>query len=88
MANFNHLSKADQKGFLQINSTSEKCLAHLIAKGKTKTQAEDMILEILAECKDSIQSRQFGLVCELLEMTFLDKDVRDVDINKVLNDFN
>jgi hypothetical protein len=84
MANFNQLSKADQKGFLQINSTSEKCLAHLMSKGKTKTQAEDMILEILKECQDSIKTKQFGMVCELLEMTFMDKPLKDININKVL----
>lgn len=80
----NSKSQKYPKGLIEVNNVSGKCLKHLMSKGKTLTEAEDMILEVLKECKGQLQARQFGFVCELLEMTFMDKELKDININKVL----
>ena len=74
-------------GLKDINNLSQKAVLHLKSKGKTTEEATDAVMEILKECERDIINKRYSLVCELLEMTFLDKNVKDININKILGDF-
>ncbi len=74
-------------GLKDINNLSQKAVLHLKSKGKTTEEATDAVMEILKECADDIRQGHYGLVGEMLEMIFFDKDVNNIDVNKVLNDF-
>ena len=74
-------------GLKDINNISQKAVLHLKSKGKTNEEATDAVMEILKECTFEIRNKQYGLACELLEMTFFDKDLDDIDVDKILNDF-
>ncbi len=74
-------------GLKDINNLSQKAVLHLKSKGKTTEEATDAVMEILKECADDIRKGHYGLVGEMLEMIFFDKDVDNIDVNKVLSTF-
>jgi hypothetical protein len=75
------------KGLMDVNRLAQKAVVDLRAKGKSDDVANDMVMEILKECASDIQKGHYGLVCEILEMTFFNKDVTKINVNKILNDF-
>lgn len=75
------------KGLKQLNALTVKAMCHLKSKGHSDADATGMVMEILKECAEDIKQGHYGLVSELLEMTLLDKDLNDINIDKILNDF-
>lgn len=71
-------------GMKDVYAVSDKCVKKLISNGKTPADAQAAVLEILKESEQSLRNKDYGFVAELLEMTFLNKDLKDININKVL----
>jgi hypothetical protein len=86
-AEFKKVLNSFSSGLKDVYFTSDKCVKHLISKGQTPQAAQGAVMEILKECERDITNKRYSLVCELLEMTFLDKNVKDININKILGDF-
>lgn len=68
---------------MKIAMTATKCVEHLIKSGKTPTEAEDAVIEILKEAHETYTNA--SLVCGMLEMIFLNKNVDVVADNLVKN---
>lgn len=76
------------KGLQQVMVTADKCVKHLVSKGQPHDKAESTVLEIIKESASDIQAQRYNTVITLLEITFLNKDVSEINIGKILKDYS
>lgn len=67
----------------KIAVVATKCVESLVKSGKTVFEAENAVIEVLKEM-DTANSKP-SVVCGMLEMIFLDKDVSVVAKNVIKN---